>query len=75
MLDQKLVKTVTRLPFEQRLSLLELLAQSLRADSPARKAQTSSLTRVRGMIKPDGALPSNQALRDEYIDHLIKKYN
>ena len=39
MLYQELVTSVTKLPLEQRLSLMELLAQSLRADLPTKTEQ------------------------------------
>lgn len=71
---QELVTTITKLPVEQRLSLLEVLAQSLRADLPSRTAQTSSLDRVRGILRPNGPPPSDQELADSYTDHLLEKY-
>ena len=66
MLDPELVTTVTQLSFEQRLALLALLARSLRTDALVRETRAPSLARVRGMIKPDGLLPSDEELRDDW---------
>lgn len=74
MIYQELVTSIKKLPPEQRLSLMEVLAQSLRADLSAQVARSSSLVRVRGMLKGEGKLFTEQELADEYTDYLIEKY-
>lgn len=71
---QELVTTIKKLPPEQRLSLMEVLAQSLRADLPDQTRRPSSLSRVQGMLKVDGTVPTDEALSDDYTDYLIEKY-
>ena len=71
---QDIVKTIQELPLTERLSLLEMLAQSLQAEIRSKLARQSSLARVRGMLKVDGPLPSDQDLEEEYIEYLIEKY-
>jgi hypothetical protein len=71
---QELVTTIKKLSPEQRLSLLELLAQTLRADIHPGTPRSSSLARVRGMLKVDGQLPTDEELSDDYADYLTKKY-
>ena len=71
---QELVQTIQTLPLAERLSLLEVLAQSLQADIQTENVRTSSLARVRGMLKPDGPAPSDRELKEAYTDHLIEKY-
>lgn len=71
---QELVTTIKKLPPEQRLSLLELLVESLRADIPTQVARPSSLARIRGMLKVNGPIPSDEALAEDYTNYLIEKY-
>lgn len=74
MIYQELVTSIKKLPLEQRLSLMEVLAQSFRDDLPAIATRSSSLARVRGMLKVEGIIPTDQELADEYTDYLFEKY-
>jgi len=74
MLYQELVTTAKKLPYRQKLQLLEELAHSLRADMPLPDTRPSSLARVRGMLKVEGASPTDQELADEYANYLSEKY-
>ena len=71
---QELVAEITRLPQEERLGLLEVLTQSLREELAPPGGHGPSLHRVRGMLKPDGPLPTDEELSDAYTRHLIEKY-
>ena len=71
---QELVAGIKRLPLTEQLSLLDVLIQlvSRNADQPPRLG--SSLERVRGMLKPEGPLPSDDTLIKDYTQYLIEKY-
>ena len=71
---QELVVTIKNLPLEQRLALIEVVAQSLRADMTVQGERLSSLARVRGMLTGEEEQPSDDELTDDYTDYLIKKY-
>ncbi len=71
---QELVKSIKNLQPEQRLSLLEILAKSLREDFPSRGKRPSTLSRVRGLLKTERPMPTSKQLADEYTDYLIEKY-
>jgi hypothetical protein len=71
---QELVKTIKRLPPEQRRSLMAVLEQSLVVDMPAQPDRPSSLERVPGMLKGNGSPPSDQELNDDYTEFLKEKY-
>lgn len=73
-LYQDLVKTIQTLPLSERLSLLEVLTQSLKADMSTNRGRNSSLARVRGILKTDGPLLSDEDIEDSYTDYLIEKY-
>jgi hypothetical protein len=67
---------IERLPLNEQLALLEALTRALR------KTLTQSGTKepgrapklVRGMLKPDGPMPTDEELKQDYTDYLIKKY-
>jgi hypothetical protein len=62
------------LSFEERLLLLESLARDLREQSRQVTPKKSSINRIRGLLKPDGPLPTDAELADAYIDHLLEKH-
>jgi hypothetical protein len=67
---------IERLPLDEQLALLEVLTRSLRkmlTQSDA-KEPGKSLALVRGMLKPDGPMPTDEELEQDYTDYLIKKY-
>ena len=69
---RELMSSVLSLPVAKRLSLLETLAQSLVQDLPAKESRESSVTKVRGMLKPEGLPPSDQELEETYADLLAR---
>jgi hypothetical protein len=71
---QEIVRTIQTLPLTERLSLLEVLAQSLQVDIEVKDTYESSLVRVRGIFKADGPAPTDQELEDNYTNYLIEKY-
>lgn len=71
----EIVQTVKNLPYEQRLTLIEMLAQSLRDEKTQTGSQTTSLSRVKGMLKVDDVPQTRQMLEDDYTDYLIEKYS
>ncbi len=68
----EIVNSVKNLPYEQRVSLIEMLAQSLRDEQTDSKQST--LARVRGLLKSDDMPQTKQLLADDYADYLIEKY-
>lgn len=72
---QDIVVAVRQLPNEKRLTLMEELVHLMAAEGRPPRTGESSLARVRGMLKPDGPLPSERELRDKYTDYLIEKYS
>lgn len=72
---QELVASVKKLPPEERLSLMEVLAQSLKVDMALQGERPSSLSRVRGMLKGEGPPPSDDELKNDYTEYLIEKYS
>jgi hypothetical protein len=71
----ELLVEIKQLPLEKRLLLLETLSHSVREEiikdtglkgSPAEK--------VRGLAKPDGPMPSDEELKEDYVNYLLEKH-
>ena len=85
---QEMVAEISRLTIQERLSLIEALTRSVQAElapctpvTPALerlrstlKTEGSSLSRVRGIAKPDGPPPTDEEIRNMRADYLIEKY-
>jgi hypothetical protein len=67
---------IERLPLNEQLALLEVLTRSLRKTLTQSDAKKSgkSLKLVRGMLKPDGPMPTDEELKEDYTNYLIRKY-
>ena len=69
---QKMIAEIPYLSHGERLALLEALHRSLRAETE--QADTGSLLRLRGVLKPDAPLPSTYDYKEEYAKHVTEKY-
>ena len=67
---------IERLPLNEQLALLEVLTRSLRKTLTQSDAKKSgkSLKLVCGMRKPDGPMPTDEELKEDYTNYLIRKY-
>lgn len=77
MIYQELVTEIRDLPLVEQLSLMETLSQFIsRRLVKSTPTAASSLTRVRGMLKPaaNAPIPTDTELADDYTDYLMKKY-
>lgn len=76
MIYQDLVAEIEKLPLAEQLSLMETLARFISHQVVKPTAPTSSLERVRGLLKPvpDEAVPTDAEFADDYTDYLMKKY-
>ncbi len=72
---KEIIVAVRQLHAEEQLTLMGELAHMLTAERRSRQANRSSLERVRGMLKPEGPVPSEYELHDAYTDYLTEKYN
>ena len=71
---EQVVVEVMRLPVEERLRLLEVIAVSLQAEQTAVLPRGVPASRVEGILKPDGPMPTDGELQDDYTRYLIGKY-
>ena len=73
---QQIVNEAMGLPLHERLTLLELLAYSIQQELSGKRGSRngSSLNRVLGALKSEHPTPSDEEIKNEYIDYLIEKY-
>jgi hypothetical protein len=73
---QQIVNEAMGLPLHERLTLLELLAHSIQQELWEKRGSRngSSLNRVLGALKLERPAPSDEEIKNEYIDYLIEKY-
>jgi hypothetical protein len=72
----ELLNEINRLSLEERLSLLEALSHSLREEFSKNTGQKASpSTKVRGIARPEGSAPTDEEIKEDYTDYLLKKYN
>jgi hypothetical protein len=80
MVDQELIERVTRLPASQRLELIELLSHSLREElapqqTSATDEQVSIVQRLFGILRTEGPPQTDEELKEQYTDYLVRKYS
>ncbi len=69
MTAKDLLTEIERLPLDERLYLLEALTHNIRES-----IQSTSLSRVLGMLKGDGEIPTDEQVKQDYLDYLDEKY-
>ena len=71
-----IVSEIARMPLNEQLMLLETITRLMRtkAVSTTKPKKISPIKLTRGMIKPNGAIPTTEELKEDYVNYLIKKY-
>ncbi len=71
-----IVSEIARMPLNEQLMLLETITRLARTKtvSTTKPKKISPIKLTRGMLKPNGAIPTNEELKEDYVNDLIKKY-
>ncbi len=72
---QELAEQVRQLPLRERLDLLHVLTLSLKDELNPPSQNASTLARIRGIAKPNGKVPTDSEIREDYTDYLARKYS
>ena len=76
MSTQELLAAINSLSPEERLTLLEVLARSLREELSSREGkQPVPVAQVRGLLKTGDAPPTTSEINDNYVRYLTEKYS
>ena len=71
---REIVAEIERLPQAEQQAVLFWLVKHARIETRRNQRPAPPATLVRGMLKPDGPLPTDQELHDDYVEYLIRKY-
>lgn len=75
MTHEELIKEIKQLPVEERIAVRDAISQSLQEETLPRETRVSILDRLYGIAKPDGPMPSDAELKEDYIRYLTEKYS
>jgi hypothetical protein len=75
MTQEELIKEIRQLPLEQQERILHAITTSVRTQAPAREKRSGIASRLRGIAKPKGRMPSDAELKDDYLRYLEDKYS
>lgn len=71
---QELVEEVKQLSRQEQLALLEVLTHTLLDGAPVAPRGTSSAERLLGILKTDAPAPTDEEVKEMYVDYLSQKY-
>lgn len=91
MTQQQVIEEIRRLSVAERIALLEIISRSVREEleaggvvsdgAAAHEARSrlerraAAVRRLRGILKFEGAAPSDEELKDDYVTYLSEKYS
>lgn len=75
MTREELVDQINQLPLEERKALLDEVSRAVREGIRPREHKESVVELLRGIGKPDGPLPTDEELKEDYIRYLTEKYS
>ena len=75
MTREEIVKEARQLPVAEREAVVEELTRSIREEIQPRQTRVSIVDQLYGIAKPDGPMPSDEELKEDYIRYLTEKYS
>lgn len=75
MTKEEIVKEILQLPVAEREAMVEDIRRSIREDIQPLETRASIVDQLYGIAKPDGPMPSDEELKEDYIRYLTEKYS
>lgn len=75
MTHEEIIKEIKQLPVEERIAVIDEIAQSVQEETQSREARVSIVDKLYGIAKPNGTMPSDEELKEDYIRYLAEKYS
>ena len=75
MTQEELVKEIKQLPLDRQREILDAITRSVREQTQPPEDRSAIVSRLRGIAKPDGPIPSDEELKEDYIRYLEEKYS
>jgi hypothetical protein len=72
---EEIIKEIKQLPVEERIAVIDEIAQSVQEETQSREARVSIVDKLYGIAKPNGTMPSDEELKEDYIRYLAEKYS
>ncbi len=71
---QEIVATIPMLSFDERMTILKALAQSLGNSDVPRNRRSIPSSELRGVLKTDSLAPTDEEVKEAYTEYLMEKY-
>jgi hypothetical protein len=75
MTREEIVKEARQLPIAEREAVVEEITRSIREEIQPVERRLSIVERLYGIAKPDGPMPSDEELKEDYVNYLTEKYS
>ena len=75
MTREEIVKEARQLPVAEREAVVEEITRSIREETQSLETRLSIVDRLYRIAKPDGPMPSDEELKEDYIRYLSEKYS
>ncbi len=75
MTREEIVKEARQLPVAEREAVVEEITRSIREEIHPLETRLSIVDRLYGIAKPEGPIPSDEELKEDYIRYLTEKYS
>ena len=75
MTREEIVKEALQLPVAEREAAVEEIKRSIREEMRPQQTRVSIVDQLYGIAKPDGPMPSDEELKEDYIRYLTEKYS
>lgn len=75
MTQEELIKEIRQLPVAEREAVVEEIMRGIRAEIQPRQTRVSIVDQLYGIAKPDGPMPSDEELKEDYVRYLTEKYS
>jgi hypothetical protein len=75
MTREEIVKEIRQLPVAEREAVVEEITRSIREEIQPVETRVSVVDQLYGIAKPDGPMPSDDELKEDYIRYLTEKYS
>lgn len=75
MTREEIVKEIRQLPVAEREAVVEEIRRLIREEVQPLEKRLSIVDRLYGIAKPDGPMPSDEEVKEDYIRYLTEKYS
>jgi len=75
MTQEELIKEIKQLPLDRQREILDVITRSVGEQAKPPEDRSSIVIRLRGIAKPDGPIPPDEELKEDYVRYLEEKYS